>query len=131
MMASQSEAMLRGIILFLAGAGFAAGIFMTGTAERIGHAFGGTGFSSAPLVLRVGSSLRCSPQYAVFNRSDNAVYFALPGAREDIVKIPPGASLAPSGLVQPIIAAGAQAADVEAVSLASDEACPAIRIELG
>jgi hypothetical protein len=123
--------MLRGVALFLIGAGIAAAIFVTGVAERTEQAFGGSGFWHQPLVLRVGSSLHCSPQYAVLNRSNRAVYFALPGvAREDVVKIPPGASLAPSGFVGPLTPVGLAVPADDSFSMGSGAGCPAIHIEL-
>ena len=101
--------MLRGIIVFLIGFGFAAGAFLTGMAPQhlpgfigsLGH-IGFADSAQMPVVVHVASSAEetgCPPTYRLINRTGNAVFFALPrdvgGGPADVVSVPPGASLMP------------------------------------
>jgi hypothetical protein len=103
---------LKIIIVFLLGAGFSAGAFLTGITDRMPHfmsrmesAAVETEPSGKHVVVRVAaSSDGCSPEYSVSNRSATAVYFSLPetqsGTKSGLIRIPAGASLTPSHLHQ-------------------------------
>ena len=107
-------AVLRVIVIFLLGAGFAAGAYMTGVAQRIPHYFSHdlndapfVGARSAPVALNITSASQgersaCPPEYRIHNRTGGPVYFSfgrqagVQDAQDGIV-LPPGEVLDPAG----------------------------------
>lgn len=109
-------AVIRVIVIFLLGAGFAAGAYITGVAQQIPQYFDHwsylndapfLGARSAPVALNITSTSRgdgsaCPPEYRVRNRTGQPVYFSLdrqdgvPPSRGGIM-VPPGGVLDPTG----------------------------------
>jgi hypothetical protein len=109
--------MLRSIVVFLLGAGFAAGAYMSGFAQRVPYYFSGLehgwlehGWSAdrdapgvgSPVMVRVSSvpdNSGCVPVYRVYNHTDDPVLLSLANgsAQGNEVRVPPGASLMPTG----------------------------------
>jgi hypothetical protein len=114
-------AVIRVIVIFLLGAGFAAGAYITGVAQQVPQFFDHwrhlndapfLGARSAPVALNItsaspGDSSACPPEYRVRNRTGQPVYFSLDRqdgvlpSRGGIV-VPPGGVLGPADDVRAI-----------------------------
>ncbi|MDE1987443.1 MAG: hypothetical protein KGL56_10270 [Alphaproteobacteria bacterium] len=117
---------IRAIVIFLLGAGFAAGAYISGLAQRLpdmlGHEahFFDRHFDAAaapvgrdiaaPIGIRVSSSAAsdggsgCAPVYKFYNHANVPVYLTLArrddggmGATAGEIKVPPGGMLLPNG----------------------------------
>ena len=106
-------AVIRMIVIFLLGVGFAAGAYMTGVAQQIPGYFNHLshmneapflGARSARVALNISSTSRgdrsaCPPEYRVLNRTGGPVYLSLGRQRfpsRDGIVLPPGGVLDPA-----------------------------------
>jgi len=103
---------IRSIAVFLLGAGFAAGAYVSGIAQHLPtylseikhvawHSVQGAD-SSSPVVVRVSSSSAqaCPSRYRLLNLTQDTVFFAPPpsasGSWRNKIRVPPGTSLGPA-----------------------------------
>jgi hypothetical protein len=112
---------LKSLAVFLLGAGFAAGAYVSGIAQRVPGYFEGLGhmhfapsaeLSAGPVVVRVsslppsGGTPGCAPAYKLENETNAPIYFTTstigdPGESderqaESAIKVPPGSTMVPS-----------------------------------